>query len=137
MMSFTAGCFSKLSGWHLSHLFDRHRLASQSVVLTQRSGALLQEHCLAASIGRVRGSGNPTLGSAFAVRVGHPCMPMNERERRELQRLRDEFLELMRREIDAALFDEEAKRRLGEAISRSMRQGNSEFSYTNTRPRRR
>jgi hypothetical protein len=65
------------------------------------------------------GVGNPTLGSAFAVRVGHPCMPMNERERRELQRLRDEFVELMRREIDAALFDEEAKRRLGQAISRS------------------
>jgi truncated hemoglobin YjbI len=64
-------------------------------------------------------------------------MPMNERERLELQRLRDEFLELMRREIDAMLFDEEAKRRLGQAISRSMRQGNSEFSYIGTRPRRR
>jgi hypothetical protein len=62
---------------------------------------------------------------------------MNEREHRELQRLRDEFLELMRREIDAALFDEEAKRRFGQAISRSMRQGNSEFSYSGTPPRRR
>ena len=59
------------------------------------------------------------------------------RKRQELQRLRDEFLEIMRRENDAAVFDEEAKRRLGEAISRSMRQGNSEFSYSSLRPRRR
>ena len=50
---------------------------------------------------------------------------------------RPEFLEIMRRENEAALFDEEAKRRLGEAISRSMRQGNSEFSYSSLRPRRR
>jgi hypothetical protein len=58
---------------------------------------------------------------------------MDDRERRELQRLRDKFLEIMRRENDAALFDEEAKQRIGEAISRSARQGGSEFSYSNPR----
>jgi hypothetical protein len=62
---------------------------------------------------------------------------MEDRKRQELEQLRDEFLEIMRRENAAALFDEEGKRRLGEAISRSMRQGRSEFSYGNTRPRRR
>ena len=30
-------------------------------------------------------------------------MPQDDRERRELQRLRDKFLEIMRRENDAAL----------------------------------
>ena len=62
---------------------------------------------------------------------------MDDRERRELQRLRGKFLEIMRRENDAALFDEEAKQRIGEAISRSARQGGSEFSYSNgPKPRR-
>ncbi len=56
---------------------------------------------------------------------------MDDRERRELQRLRDKFLEIMRRENDVALFDEDAKQRVGEAISRSARQGRSEFSYSN------
>ena len=67
----------------------------------------------------------------------HPKVLMKDRERGDLQRLRDEFLEIMRRDNEGVLFDDEAKRRLGEAISRSMRQGNSEFSYSNTRPRRR
>jgi hypothetical protein len=58
---------------------------------------------------------------------------MDDRERRELQRLRDKFLEIMRRENDAALFDEEAKQRIGGAISRSARQGGSAFSYSNRR----
>jgi hypothetical protein len=80
---------------------------------------------------------NPTQAAAFGVWVGIRKGPMEDRKRQELQRLRDEFLEIIRRENDAALFDEEAKRRLGEAISRSMRQGNSEFSYSSLRPRRR
>jgi hypothetical protein len=42
---------------------------------------------------------------------------MEDRKRQELEQLRDEFLEIMRRENAAALFDEEGKRRLGEAIS--------------------
>ena len=51
-------------------------------------------------------------------------MPMREdRERRELQRLRDEFLEIMRRENEAVLFDEEAQRRIGQSIGRSLRAG--------------
>ena len=62
---------------------------------------------------------------------------MDDRERRELQRLRDEFLEIMRRENDAVLFDEAAQQRVGEAISRSARGGGSEFSYSNgPKPRR-
>jgi hypothetical protein len=56
---------------------------------------------------------------------------MDDCERRELQRLRDKFLEIMRRANDVALFDEDAKQRVGEAISRSARRGGSEFSYTN------
>ena len=68
---------------------------------------------------------------------GHPKVPMEDRERRDLQRLRDEFLQIMRRDNEGVLFDDEAKGRLGETISRAMRQGNSEFSYNNTRPRRR
>jgi hypothetical protein len=32
-----------------------------------------------------------------------------DNERRELQRLRDEFLEIMRRQNDAVLFDDEAR----------------------------
>ncbi len=62
---------------------------------------------------------------------------MDDRERREWQRLRDKFLEIMRRENDVTLFDEDAKQRVGEAISRSARQGRSEFSYsTGPKPRR-
>jgi hypothetical protein len=92
--------------------------------------------CREVSVGR-EGVGNPTLDSVFAVRVGHPCMPMNERERRELQRLRDKFLEIMRRENEAVLFDEEAQRRMGQGIGRSMRPGQSEYSYSGNHPRRR
>ena len=55
-------------------------------------------------------------------------MPQDDGERRELQRLRDKFLEIMRRENDAALFDEEAQRRIGEGISRSTRQRDSDSS---------
>ena len=62
---------------------------------------------------------------------------MEDPKRLELERLRDEFLEIMRRDNEGMMFDDEAKRRLGEAISRSMRQGNSEFSYSSPRPRRR
>jgi hypothetical protein len=62
---------------------------------------------------------------------------MDDRERRELQRLRDKFLEIMRRENDAALFDDEAERRIGQGIGRSLRQGRSEFSYSDKHPRRR
>ena len=81
---------------------------------------------------------NPTRVSAFGVWVGHPMMPMREdRERRELQRLRDEFLEIMRRENEAVLFDEEAQRRIGQGIGRSLRQGRSDYSYSGTQPRRR
>jgi hypothetical protein len=47
------------------------------------------------------------------------------------------FLEIMRRANDVALFDEDAKQRVGEAISRSARQRGSELSYSNgPKPRR-
>ena len=54
---------------------------------------------------------------------------MDDRERQELQRLRDKFLEIMRRQNEVVPFDEAARQRVGEAISRSARQGHSEFSY--------
>ncbi len=62
---------------------------------------------------------------------------MDDCERRELRRLRDKFLEIMRHENDAALFDEEAKQRIGQTIGRSARQGRSEYAYGSDKPRRR
>ena len=60
-----------------------------------------------------------------------------DRERQELRRLRDKFLEIMRRQNEVAPFDEAARQRVGEAISRSARQGRSEFSYgSEPKPRR-
>ena len=83
----------------------------------------------AGSWGTRAGVRNPTRVSVFGPWVGHPMMPMREdRERRELQRLRDEFLEIMRRENEAVLFDEEAQRRIGQSIGRSLRQGRSDYS---------
>jgi hypothetical protein len=62
---------------------------------------------------------------------------MDDRERQELRRLRDEFLEIMRHQNEVAPFDEAARQRVGEAISRSAREGGSEFSYSNApKPRR-
>jgi hypothetical protein len=55
----------------------------------------------------------------------------DDRERQELRRLRDKFLEIMRRQNEVAPFDEAACQRVGEAISRSARHGGSEFSYSN------
>ncbi len=63
-------------------------------------------------------------------------MPQYDGERRELERLRDKFLEITRRENDAGLFDEEAQRRIGEAISRSSRQGDSDCFSNGPKPRR-
>jgi hypothetical protein len=58
-------------------------------------------------------------------------------ERLELRRLRDKFLEIMRRQNEVAPFDEAACQRVGEAISRSTRKGDSDFSYSNgQQPRR-
>jgi hypothetical protein len=62
---------------------------------------------------------------------------MDDRERQELRRLRDKFLEIMRRQNEVVPFDEAARQRVGEAISGSARQGRSEFSYSNgPNPRR-
>jgi len=61
-------------------------------------------------------------------------MLMEDRERRDRERLRDEFLEIMRRENDAVLFDDAAQLRIGQSIGRSARQGRSEYSYSGTRP---
>jgi hypothetical protein len=62
---------------------------------------------------------------------------MDDREHQELRRLRDKLLEMMRRQNEVAPFDEAARQRVGEAISRSARQGSSEFSYgKGSKPRR-
>ena len=71
---------------------------------------------------------NPTLASAFGVWVVHPTMPMDDRERPELQRLRDEFLEIMRRQNDAVLFNDEAQQRIGQSIGRSFAEVSQLFS---------
>jgi hypothetical protein len=55
---------------------------------------------------------------------------MNELDRRELLALRDRFLESTRRDTEVPLFDEKARRSIGEMISRSARQGRSEYAYS-------
>jgi hypothetical protein len=74
--------------------------------------------------------GNATKRTTFQAQVG--ALPMDDdRERVELRRLRDKFLEIMRRQNELALIDEAARQRVGEAISRSTRRGRSEFLYSN------
>lgn len=60
-------------------------------------------------------------------------MPMNDLDRRELQAVCDQFKELMRRDIDRTLFDQETCQRIGEMIGRSARQGRFEHGYSSTR----
>ena len=55
---------------------------------------------------------------------------MNDADHRELLALRDQFLEMMQRTEAPALFDEDARRRVGELIGRSARQGRSEYAYS-------
>lgn len=55
---------------------------------------------------------------------------MDDRERREMQALRDQFRELMRTDPDPPLFRKDACQRFGEMISRSSRQGRSEYNYS-------
>jgi hypothetical protein len=63
-------------------------------------------------------------------------MPMDDREHRELQALRYQFLETMRHDAEVPPFDEEACRRVGQMISSAAREGTSEFSYSSSQPQR-
>jgi hypothetical protein len=63
-------------------------------------------------------------------------MPMDDLEHRELQALRDQFLETMRHDAEVPPFDEEARWRVGQMISSAEREGSSEFSYSSRQPRR-
>ena len=47
-----------------------------------------------------------------------------------MQALRDQFRELMRTDPDPPLFRKDACQRFGEMISRSSRQGRSEYNYS-------
>jgi hypothetical protein len=53
---------------------------------------------------------------------------MDDHERAELRRLREKFLEIMRRGNEVPLFDEPARQRIGEAIGRAARQGRSDYA---------
>jgi hypothetical protein len=55
-------------------------------------------------------------------------MTMNDVDHRELLALRDQFLEMMQRTEAPGLFDEDARRRVGELIGRSARHGRSEHA---------
>jgi hypothetical protein len=55
-------------------------------------------------------------------------MPMDDLEHRELQALRDQFLETMRHDAEVLPFDEEARRRVGQMISSAACKGSSESS---------
>jgi hypothetical protein len=58
---------------------------------------------------------------------------MDHRGRREIQALCDQFREPVQRDIECALFDKEACQRIGDMISRSARQGRSEYAYNSRR----
>jgi hypothetical protein len=51
---------------------------------------------------------------------------MNDRDRRELQTLCDQFKELMRRNVECRVFSEDACQRIGDMIVRSARPSQSE-----------
>ena len=57
---------------------------------------------------------------------------MDDCGRREMQALRDQFRELMQNDPDPALFRKDACQRYGEMISRSARQGQSEYAYSSS-----
>jgi hypothetical protein len=53
---------------------------------------------------------------------------LDERDTRELRAVCDQLKQLMRREIDAPTYSDDALRRAGEVIDRSTRQGWSPFA---------
>jgi hypothetical protein len=61
-------------------------------------------------------------------------MPMDDLERRELQALRDQFLEALRHDAEVPPFDEEARLRVGQIISSAACKGSSEFSHSSRQP---
>jgi hypothetical protein len=52
---------------------------------------------------------------------------MNDVDHRDLLALRDQFLEIT---ATPALFDQDARRRVGELMGRSARHGRSEYAYS-------
>jgi hypothetical protein len=54
---------------------------------------------------------------------------MNDRDRVEMRALCDQFRQLMARQVEAPLFDNEARVRIGEMIGSAVRDGGSEFGY--------
>jgi hypothetical protein len=52
---------------------------------------------------------------------------MTDRDRAEMRALCDQFRRDMARENDAALFDHEAKQRIGQMIGQAVRQGQSDY----------
>jgi hypothetical protein len=59
---------------------------------------------------------------------------MDDPDRAEMRALLDQFRELMAREVEAPLFDQEARQRIGHMIGSAVRRGGSAFSYSDGRP---
>jgi hypothetical protein len=54
---------------------------------------------------------------------------VDDRDRAEMRALCDQFRELMARENEMLLFDQETRQRIGEAIGKAVRQGGSQFAF--------
>jgi hypothetical protein len=52
---------------------------------------------------------------------------MTDRDRAEMRALCNQFRRTMAREVDQALFDDDARVRIGEMIGRAARQGHSDY----------
>jgi hypothetical protein len=54
---------------------------------------------------------------------------MTDRDRDEMQALLDQFRKAMARENEAQLFDQDARKRIGEMIGKATREGGADFGY--------
>lgn len=59
---------------------------------------------------------------------------MTDRDRAEMRALCDQFRELMARQVEAPLFGNEARVRMGEMIATAVRRRGPEFAYLRRAP---
>jgi hypothetical protein len=60
---------------------------------------------------------------------------MDDSDRAEIRALCDQFRQLMARQVEVPLFDNEARVRIGEMSGSAVRDGGSEFGYLRRRAR--
>jgi hypothetical protein len=58
---------------------------------------------------------------------------MDDSDRAEIRALCDQFRQLMARQVEVPLFDNEARVRIGEMIGGAVREGGSEIGYLRQR----